>query len=243
MDRARDRAREGDREQPRAGGGTGRPGAPPRSRRCRSDGRADRPSSARSGASRRATSRRGFLGKLGRGVVALAGGGSGRGRARAGAGVGAHHICGHTLHDRLVPASVREVGAHRRASGIRCTRGTATPSTTTARSTRTPRRRCGARSARSVVPDTYHFVKHPRVRRRLDAVLQRPPAAHPGLLLALAHPDQRRRIGHAATARPKLRVFCITYRELEAYVLSGRARRRRSWPRRRSPAGPRCYGP
>ena len=63
------------------------------------------------------------------------------------------------------------------------------------------------------MPSDLRVREAPAVRRRMDAVLLGPPAAHPGLLFAV-----RIRINGDASVTgycpPGLRVFCITYREL-----------------------------
>ena len=77
------------------------------------------------------------------------------------------------------------------ATGSRSTRRTAIRSTTGASSTATRRPRSARRPARSASGGLL-VREQPPLRRRLDPVLLRPAAAHPGLLLPLEHPDQRR---------------------------------------------------
>ena len=99
---------------------------------------------------------------------------------------------------RSRPTSVRIRSVSSRGptrSGTPSTRSTATPSTTMGEIYTDPATQSGARSVNSGwrIPP---FREGPAVRRWLDAMLQRSPAPYPGLLLDVAHPDQRRRIAY-----------------------------------------------
>ena len=176
----------------------------------------------------RRTSRRSFLGTLGRTVVAIAGG-SMVAVALEPDRAEAHHICGHRTRPAPAPT-------HSRRSRGRTPTGSGAPAA------RLPGRRrgrdlsVGTADAAEGLPDrgprAVPVRAEPAVRRRLEPLLQRTRSAYPGLLFGRRHADQRRRCG--ARLLPAARkVFCITYRSSTSGAeRAGRSRARRGVGRR-----------
>ena len=158
----------------------------------------------------RRTSRRGFLGRVGRGVVALAGGGfvaAALSRTRA----EANHICGHTFTTGSCPHPYTPLSrTDRYGFPVHPTYGYPVDDRGAiyTEATQTRRKIC-----EQIVPERYRFVHHPhygggwtrccygRLRHIQDC----------------CSPSNIRIYGDAAVrgyCPPRRKVFCITYREL-----------------------------
>ncbi len=157
------------------------------------------------------TSRRGFLGKLGKTVVGLAGGGF-VAAALAPERAAAHHICGHLYTTRSCP---HPYAPHSRTDlygyPVHPTRGY--PVDDSGALYTDPDTQVRSKTCQEYVPMKYDFVHHPRYGGgwtrccfgRLRHIQD-----------CCSH--SRIRINGDAAVRgycpPKLKVFCITYREL-----------------------------
>ena len=159
----------------------------------------------------RRTSRRGFLGRLGRGVVALAGGGfvaAALSRSRA----EAHHICGHTFTTGSCPHPFTPLSrTDRYGFPVHPTYGYPVDDRGDLYSdpaTQTRRKIC-----EQIVPERYRFVNNPRYGGGWTRCCY-------GRLRHIQDCCSRSDIrinGDAAVrgyCQPRLKVFCITYREL-----------------------------
>jgi hypothetical protein len=159
----------------------------------------------------RRTSRRGFLGRVGRGVVALAGGGF-VAAALSRTNAEAHHICGHTFTTGSCPAPYSPLSrTDRYGFPVHPTYGYpvddsgaiyADPSSQTRR-----------KICEEIVPDRYGFVHHPRYGGGWSRCCY-------GRLRHIQDccSTSDIRINGDAAVRgycpSRLKVFCITYREL-----------------------------
>ncbi len=159
----------------------------------------------------RRTSRRGFLGRVGRGVVALAGGGF-VAAALAGGRADADHICGHTYTTGSCPHPFSPLSrTDRYGYPVHPTLGYPVDDSGALYddpSSQTRRKICEA-----IVPEEYGFVHHPRYgggwTRCCSGRLRH-------IQDCCSHSNIR--INGDASLRgycpSRLKVFCITYREL-----------------------------
>jgi hypothetical protein len=157
------------------------------------------------------TSRRGFLGKLGLGIVALAGGGVvatvlAPGRASA------HHICGHLYTTKSCPAPYGKF-ARTDAYGYPVHPLYGYPVADNGEIYTDPKTQTRRRICQDKVPSIYHFVHHPRYgggwTRCCNGRLRH--------IQDCCSTSTIRINGDASVTGycpPGLRVFCITYREL-----------------------------
>ena len=156
----------------------------------------------------RRTSRRSFLGRLGRTVVAIAGG-SMVAVALEPDRAEAHHICGHLFTTGSCPHPFSPLEDGRlRVPGASALGYPVDDDGAIYLSERQTRRKVCRPWCRAVP-----VRAEPAVRRRLEPLLQRTRSAYPGLLFDRRHSDQRRRRGARLLPRAR-KVFCITYREL-----------------------------
>ena len=138
------------------------------------------------------TSRRGFLGRVGRGVVALAGG-SLVATALAPDRAEAHHICGHTFTTGSCPHPYAPLSrTDRYGFPVHPTYGY--PVDDRGKLYRHPKNQVRSKTCQEKVRQVYPRIERHPVRGRMDPMLLRPPATHPGLLLSVEHPDQRGRL-------------------------------------------------
>jgi hypothetical protein len=159
----------------------------------------------------RRTSRRGFLGRVGRGVVALAGGGF-VAAAFVGGRAEANHICGHTYTTASCPHPYEPLSrTDRYGYPVHPTMGY--PVDDSGEVYTDPDTQIRSKTCEEIVPSIYGFVHHPRYgggwTRCCSGRLRH-------IQDCCSH--SRIRINGDASVRgycpPKLRVFCITYREL-----------------------------
>ncbi len=145
------------------------------------------------------TSRRGFLGRVGRGVVALAGG-SLVATALAPDRAEAHHICGHTYTTGSCPHPYAPLSrTDRYGFPVHPTFGY--PVDDHGELYRDAAAQERSKTCEEQRPRGLRVREQPPLRRRLDPVLLRPAAAHPGLLLPVVDPDQRRLRGPRLLSR------------------------------------------
>lgn len=159
----------------------------------------------------RRTSRRGFLGRVGRGVVALAGGGF-VAAALSGSRAEANHICGHTFTTGSCPHPYTPLSrTDRYGFPVHPTFGYPVDDSGeiyTDADAQTRRRTC-----EEIVPERYGFVHHPHYGGGWTRCCS-------GRLRHIQDCCSRSRIrinGDAAVrgyCPARLKVFCITYREL-----------------------------
>ena len=154
------------------------------------------------------TSRRGFLGRVGRGVVALAGG-SLVATALAPDRAEAHHICGHTFTTGSCPHPFAPRSrTDRFGFPVHPTLGY--PVDDRGKLYRDRATQTRSRTCQEKVRDVYSFVNDSRT-RRLDALLLWAAASHPDA--ATVEDPINGDHGCAATV-PRLQGLCISYREL-----------------------------
>jgi hypothetical protein len=157
------------------------------------------------------TSRRGFLGRVGRGVVALAGGGfvaAALSRSRA----EAHHICGHTYTTGSCPHPYSPLSrTDRYGYPVHPTYGY--PVDDSGEIYTEPATQARHKTCEEVVPDVYRFVHNPRYGGGWTRCCY-------GRLRHIQDCCSRSRIrinGDASVhgyCQTRLKVFCITSREL-----------------------------
>jgi hypothetical protein len=159
----------------------------------------------------RRTSRRGFLGRMGKGVVAIAGGGF-VAAAMSNGTAEAHHICGHTYTTGSCPAPYSPLSrTDRYGYPVHPTGGY--PIDDSGAIYTDPDTQVRRKICEEIVPDIYDFVHHPRYgggwTRCCSGRLRH-------IQDCCSH--SKIRINGDASLRgycpPKLKVFCITYREL-----------------------------
>ncbi len=136
------------------------------------------------------TSRRGFLGRVGRGVVALAGGSLVADGARPGSGRGVPHLWPH-LDDRVVSPSVTRPSRGPTAIGFPVHPTSGYPVDDRGKLYRDRATQDAIEDLPGEGPRGLRLRERRPVRRRLDAVLLWAAAPHPGLLLPVDDPDQR----------------------------------------------------
>lgn len=161
----------------------------------------------------RRTSRRGFLGSVGRGVVALAGGGL-VASVLAPERASAHHICGHLYTTNSCPHPFGKF-ARTDSFGYPVHPIYGYPVDDEGEIYADPADQERHKTCQETVPSIYHFVKHPRYGGGWTRCCN-------GRLRHIQDCCSSSRIrinGDGAVTGycpPNLRVFCITYRELEA---------------------------
>ena len=197
MDADRGRAGQGDREQPRAARGARRHRGAPDRRGPRSGRRVDRPVRAGRGggrAPRAADEPPGLPGPASAGAWSRSPAAASWRRRSPGAARRPTTSAG--TRSRRAPARIRT----RRCRGptgtaSRCTPRTGTRWTTTGALYHDPTTQTPQEDLRADRAGSLRVRAPPALRRRVDALLLGTPASHPGLLLDLGHPHQRRRGG------------------------------------------------
>ena len=135
------------------------------------------------------TSRRGFLGRVGKGVVALAGG-SLVATALAPERAEAHHICGHTYTTGSCPHPYAPLSrTDRYGFPVHPTYGY--PVDDQGEIYTDPGDPGSIQDLRADRSGGLPLREQPALRRRVDPVLRRAATAHPGLLFSIEHPHQR----------------------------------------------------